>query len=219
MQVGELAPGLWSWTARHPEWRTGQSWDPVVRCFYVEAEDATLVVDPLVPDDEPERFWSALDRDVERRRRPVALLLTQAAHARSAGEVATRYGADVWGHEGAREKVGGAPFRRLEPGGDAPGARVLDFEQDPGGSGTPLYFPSHRAVAVGDVFIAIDGELRYWWGHGTHDDAWFRERLVPSIRRWLELPIEHVLVAHGAQVTGGGAEIAAAFDREPHFGE
>ena len=69
------------------------------------------------------------------------------------------------------------------------------------------------------MFIAIDGELRYWWGHGTHDDAWFRERLVPSIRRWLELPIEHILVAHGAQVTGGGAEIAAAFDREPHFGE
>jgi hypothetical protein len=215
LEVGELAPGLWWWTARHPEGQPGGSWDPQVRCFYAETDEATLVIDPLVPDDEPDRFWSALDRDVERRGLPVAVLLTQAAHARSAGEVAKRYGAGVWGHEYAREKVGGADFHAIIPGHEALGARALEFDQEPGGSGTPLYLTSHRGVAVGDVFIAVNGELRVWWAHGASGEQWYRERLLPSLRRWLELPIEHVLVAHGEQVPGGGEELAAALERPP----
>jgi glyoxylase-like metal-dependent hydrolase (beta-lactamase superfamily II) len=217
VQVGALAPGLWWWTARHPESKPNQTWDPVVRCFYVETADATAVVDPLVPHDEAARFWDALDRDVERRRRPVAVLLTQAAHARSAREVAARYGAEIWGHHGAREKVGDASFRVVRPSDEVPGGRVLEFDQEERGSGTPLYFPSHRAVAVGDVFIARDDGLRVWWGHGASDDRWYVERLVPSLRRWLELPIDHVLVAHGPQVAP--SELAAALERPPDRGE
>ena len=192
-------------------------WDAEVRCFYAEAGDATLLVDPLVPDDERDRFWRALDADVERRGLPVAVLLTQAAHARSAGEVARRYEGEVWGHEKAREKVGGAPFHALEPGGQAAGRAVaLPFDQEPGGSGTPLFLPSHEAVAVGDVFISVDGELRVWWAHGASDEDWYRDRLVPSLRRWLELRIERVLVAHGKPVPGGAEEIEAALERPPY---
>ena len=217
MEVHELAAGLWSWTARHPDWAPGHRWDADVRCFYVEAADVTLVVDPLVPHDDAARFWTALDHDVERRALPVAVLLTQAAHARSAGEVARRYGATVWGHQYAHEKVGGAPYHALEPGDAAPGAaRALEFDQEPGGSGTPLYFPSHRAVAVGDVFISVDGELRVWWAHGASGEQWYRERLLPSLRTWLDLPIEHVLVSHGDAVRGGADEIAAALERAPY---
>jgi hypothetical protein len=217
MRVHEHAPGLWSWTAEHGEWQPGLGWDAEVRCFYVETEQATLVVDPLVPADDAERFWRALDRDVERRAVPVAVLLTQAAHARSAGDVATRYGADVWGHEKAREKVGGAHFHAIAAGASLPGAaRALDFDQEPGGSGTPLYFPSARAVAVGDVFISVGGDLRIWWAHGASGEQWYRERLVPSLRAWLELPIEHVLVAHGEQRSGGREEIEAALARPPY---
>jgi hypothetical protein len=215
VQVEELASGLWAWTARHPDWQPGMSWDAEVRCFYAEADAATLVVDPLVPADEPDRFWRALDRDVERRGLPVAVLLTQAAHARSAGEVAQRYGARVWGHEAAREKVGGAPFEAIAPGDRAAAVvQALDFDQEPGGSGTPLYLPSHEAVAVGDVFISVDGKLRVWWEHGASGEEWYRDRLVPSLRRWLELPIQRVLVAHGRPV--GADEIAAALERPPY---
>jgi hypothetical protein len=217
MEVAELAPGLWSWTATHPEWDSGLGWDAQVRCFYLEAEDATIVVDPLVPTDEADRFWRALDRDVERRARPVAVLLTQAAHARSAGDVAARYDAEVWGHEHARQKVGGAPFHALSPGDTTPGgARVLPLDQEPDGSSTPLYFPDRAALAVGDVFISVDGELRIWWAHGASSGSWYQERLLPSLRTWLELPIEHVLVAHGEQVAGGRAAIAAALERAPY---
>jgi hypothetical protein len=94
---------------------------------------------------------------------------------------------------------------------------VLDFAQEPAGSGTPLYLPSHRAVAVGDVFISVGGELRAWWGP-THAGgrAWYEERAVPALYRWLDLPIERVLVAHGAQVDGGADVLAAALDRPPY---
>jgi hypothetical protein len=206
VEVEELAPGLWRWTAPHPDWSPEQNWEQEVSCFYVEADDATLVVDPLVPNDEAERFWTSLDRDVERRELPVAVL----------GEVARRYGAGVWGHEDGRRKVGDAEFHAISPGDDVPGGRALELDQEPGGSGTPLYLPSHTAAAIGDVFITIDGELRVWWGEKRGNGEWYRDRFVPSLHRWLELPIERLLVAHGAQVEGGVDAIAAALERPPY---
>ncbi len=217
MDVLRIGPGLWAWSTRHPEWRAGGGWPPEVWCFYVETSEATLLVDPLVPTDESDRFWRALDRDVERRKLPVAVLLTQAAHARSAAEVATRYDAGVWGHEEARGKVGAAPFHPLEPGGDAPGgAAALRFDQEPGGSGTPLHLPSHDALAVGDVLIAVDGDLRIWWGHGASREHWYRKRLLPSLRAWLDLPVDRLLVAHGGPPAREVAELAAALERPPY---
>jgi hypothetical protein len=83
VDVADLGFGVWRWTAGE---RT---------CFYVEAEQATLLVDPVVPDDEPERFWRALDRDVERRGLPVVVLLTGAAGREGADAVAARYGGTI----------------------------------------------------------------------------------------------------------------------------
>jgi hypothetical protein len=68
MEVHELKPGLWRWTAPHPEWG-----DTVVSSAYVEAPDAVVLVDPLVPRDAEDGFFAALDRDVERRGLPVAI--------------------------------------------------------------------------------------------------------------------------------------------------
>ncbi len=93
---------------------------------------------------------------------------------------------------------------------------MLEFAQETSGSGTPLYFHARRAVAIGDVFISRDDGLHVWWGHSASDDAWYRERLVPSLRRWLDLPIEHVLVAHGDLV--GPEELEAALARPPDAG-
>jgi len=42
VQVSEIAPGLWRWTAYHEELRQD------VGCVYVEAPDAVCLVDPLV---------------------------------------------------------------------------------------------------------------------------------------------------------------------------
>lgn len=214
----ELAPGLRRWTARHPDWSPAYGWDQEVACFLVDVDDATVVVDPLVPDD-PDAFWGPLDEVVEQRARPVAVVLTEAAHARDAGAVAVRYDGAVWGHADAQWKVGDADFHAIAHGDDVPGATVLRHDEEPGGTGTPIYFPSHRAAATGDVFIAVDGELRVWWGTAHTDDEWYGERLLPSLRRWLELPIDVLLIAHGGQVEGGAAAISSALERPPYRSE
>ncbi|MGZ8783293.1 MAG: hypothetical protein ACXWZB_07320 [Gaiellaceae bacterium] len=87
MDVQELAPGLWRWSAA----RDGtEAW-----CVYYEAESTTLLIDPVVPDDERERFFRALDRDVERRGVPVTILCTAAGLDPDVTELAERYGATV----------------------------------------------------------------------------------------------------------------------------
>jgi len=86
MEVQELATGLWRWSAS----RDGhESW-----CVYYEAADATVLIDPVVPN-ERERFFRALYRDVERRGVPVVILATSAAAETAACELAERYGATV----------------------------------------------------------------------------------------------------------------------------
>ena len=71
------------------------------------------------------------------------------------------------------------------------------------------WLPEQRAVVVGDVLLgagakprATDEPLRLcperWLGKSTHAD------LRESLRPLLDLPVEHVLVSHGAPVLGGG---------------
>ena len=86
MEVEELAPGLWRWSAVQA--------DEEVWCLYIETPAATVLLDPVLPD-EPERFFRALDRDLERRGVPLALVCTQ-PHSRAAAAVfVERYGAQV----------------------------------------------------------------------------------------------------------------------------
>jgi hypothetical protein len=210
VEVQELAPGLWRWTAWHAEY------GDEVGCFYAEAGDATLLIDPLVPADDEERFLRALDRDVERRGLPLAVLLTTHDHARSAGELAARYGGEVWGHERARAKVAGAPFRAIEPGDEAPGGVRVVGVPDGGFGATPLHLPAHRALSPGDSLLEVDGVLRIWWGfEGEEDERLFFECWLPEYRRWLDLDLEHVLVSHGQHVPGGHAALAAALALPP----
>jgi hypothetical protein len=99
MQVQMLRPGLWRWTTDHPEWTPESvNWGPAVGCVYLETPEAIVLVDPLVPVDpgDRERFWGALDQDVERLGLPVVVVTTIALHERSAGDVVERYGASRW---------------------------------------------------------------------------------------------------------------------------
>jgi hypothetical protein len=86
MQVEELCSGLWRWSAE----RGGET----VWCVYYEAATATVLIDPVVPD-EAERFFRALDRDVERRGVPVAILCTSSESEAASSELADRYNATV----------------------------------------------------------------------------------------------------------------------------
>ena len=192
---------MWGWTARHPDWQADQGWDEDVWCWYAETDEATLLIDPLVPSDEEARFWQGLDADVERRGVPVHVLLTAPHHRRSSDRVAERYGGRIWDGDGP-----------LPP-------RVRTFTvEHPQPVERPLWLEPHRALAFGDALTTLPRELPVWRDLRWPDrEAWYHERLIPSLRPLLELPVEHVLVGHGPPIVGGGvAELRAALERRPH---
>src|SRR5207247_5817102 len=93
MELHELAPGLWRWTAAHPDWEpepesgSPADWPQDVGCVaYLAAEDLVLI-DPLVPEGE----WQPLDELA--RERAVSVLTTLRWHGRSCADAATRYDA------------------------------------------------------------------------------------------------------------------------------
>jgi glyoxylase-like metal-dependent hydrolase (beta-lactamase superfamily II) len=187
MEVAEIGPGLWRWTAAHPDWTAQADWPEAVGCVYYEGPGAVVLIDPLVPADEEERFWRALDRDVERLGLPVAVLLTVGWHERSARTLAARYGAGVW-----RRGEGAPPPAGVEP------IDVAAAEE------TVFWLPEHRALVPGDVLME-DAGLRLcpgsWLPEGRTLDE-LRAALAPA----LALPVELVLVSHGTPVLDGAAE-------------
>ena len=202
MRVTRLAEGLWRWTALHPEWKPGadgpDGWEQEVSSVYLEAPDHVVLVDPLVPGDERERFFEALDRDVERTGRPVAIVLTCESHGRSAAELRERYDAEVWAPAGA---VGltRAPVTRPFGLGDA-----LPGGLEPQDTGFPaevlLWIPAHATLVAGDAIRGTaDGGLR------RGPDSWLPEELEPArfveaLAGVLRLPVERVVPAHGDTV-------------------
>lgn len=126
-----------------------------------------MLVDPLVPRSEEERFFAHLDQDVERLGLPVRITLTNPWHRRSAEELARRYGALV--------EVGG--FLDAYPGGMQPDDVVL-------------HAPSHHALFVGDTLV--DGALcpEDWLAEG-------RRHQLACLARVLELDADLVVPSHG----------------------
>jgi glyoxylase-like metal-dependent hydrolase (beta-lactamase superfamily II) len=195
MQVQQITPGLWRWTAWHPEWKED------VGCVYYEGRDAIVLIDPLVPEDEADRFWRALDRDVEHGGRPVHVLITIFWHTRSAREVAERYGARIWAPSRGRaavERRSGLAGEAVRPGAKLPGgAEAFSTAR---GTEVVYWIPEHRALVPGDVIL---GGLRLC------PESWLPEKtghgeLRASLRPLLDLPVERVLVSHGEPVLAGG---------------
>lgn len=177
MTVAEIASGLWRWTAPHPEWQDGDDWERDVGCVYYEAPGATVLIDPLVPP-ERDRFFEALDRDVERRGLPVAVLLTVPWHERSAAELVERYAATD------EAPAGVEPFA------------LPAFDE------IAWWLPEVATLVVGESLLGVDGGLSLCpetWVSGER-----RETLRNSLRPLLERPIERILVSHGVPALADG---------------
>jgi glyoxylase-like metal-dependent hydrolase (beta-lactamase superfamily II) len=187
MRVQEIATGLWRWTGLHPAWTPADGgpdgWEQEVSCVFYEAPDAVVLFDPLVPMEDRDRFFEALDRDVERLGQPLRVLLTVADHRRSSEELAERYGGTI---------------------GDVP--RGVEVVLDRFGEHV-YWIPEHRSLVFGDVVLGRGGGLwipRSWIGEENYDAT------VEALRPLLELPVERVFVAHGEPVLGDGREALAA---------
>lgn len=218
MTVDEIRPGLWRWTVDHPDWRPEDGgpdgWQPEVGCVYVEGDDGIALVDPQVPV-EPEsrvRFWRALDGDVERVGRPVAVLLTTHWHERSSEDVRARFGAEIWAASSFADHLTCSGVRTFECGDPLPGGIVAHPTSRPGQ--VVLWIPAHAALVPGDVLVGDSGG-----GVRVCPDAWLDGSDAPAevraaLRPLLELPVERVLVSHGRPVLADGrAAIADALRR------
>lgn len=210
MDVVRIDEGLWRWSTRYGEW--GED----VGCLYVEAEDAVVLVDPLVPEEagEETRFWNALDRDVRRCGVPVHVLVTVFWHTRSAARMVERYDAQVHAVSRARAAIArraGVVHDAFRGGTTLPGGIVAA----PTARSTEVVFwlPAHRSLATGDVILGSDtGGLRLcpvsWLPSGID-----HTRLRDSLQPLLELPVERVLVSHGEPVLSDGhAALARLFE-------
>lgn len=203
MDVEEIAPRLWRWTGHHEEWRQD------VGCVYYGGSDAVVLIDPLVPPEDSERFLAALDRDVERHGRPVHVLVTIYWHARSAREIVERYRGRLWAHGSARAPIDrrtGAVTDVFRAGDPLPGGVEAHAAR---GSEVVFWIPEHRALVAGDVILGTgDGGLRLcpesWSPHGGG-----HEQVRDNLRPLLELPVEKVLVSHGAPLLENGHEALA----------
>lgn len=204
----QIAPGLWRWTAFHDDW--GED----VGCVYCETPQGVVLVDPLVPADETERFWKALDRDVERVGGDVHVAITVFWHGRSAAAMRERYGARVWASTRGKPAIArraGEVTDTFRPGDElVPGVVGLPTAR---AAEVVFWLPEHRTLVPGDVLVGKrDGGVRLC------PDTWLPEsttleKLTDSLRPLLELPVERVLVSHGKPVLSGGhAALTAALD-------
>ncbi len=208
--VTQVETGLWCWSAYHEEWKEE------VGCVYYETEDGVVLVDPLVPADEAERFWAALDPDVERVGGDVHVLVTVFWHTRSTAAMVERYGARVWAPtrgRGAIERRAGVVTDAYRPDDRLPGG--TEALRTARAAEVVFWIPKHRALVPGDVLLGDEsGGLRLC------PPTWLPEstsvaKLADSLRPLLDLPVERVLVSHGAPVlTDASAALAAAL-REP----
>jgi len=244
MEVQQLAEGFWRWTAPHPDWTPEKDrpggWAQMVGCVFYEAPADSrgvrriVLIDPLAPPEgtpDAERFWRALDRDVERVGGPVAILLGNHYHERSAQAVYERYerspGAEIWAHEAARGEIACSLSRTFASSGQGMGADQW-FEL-PGGvraqeiaglepCEVAYYLPLQEAVVFADAVIGTgEGRVRVvplsWAPAGAEAAMRYHESFRPSLRRLLDLPLEMLLVSHGPPVfVNGDAALAEALD-------
>jgi hypothetical protein len=183
MELQELAPRLWRWTAAHPDWEPSKEeddpadWDREVGCVAYATPAALALIDPLVDDAD----YDALDELAEGR--DVAILTTIRWHGRSREALRKRYSAST-----------AAPS----------GVESLEIQ---GADETMFWIPEHHALVPGDrvigdrppgVRMCPPSWIRNLKGF-THDDL--RRSLRAAL---LDLPVQMVLVSHGEPVLRDG---------------
>lgn len=215
MDVEQIAPGLWRWTGYHEEWKEE------VGSVYCETDDGVVLIDPLVPPEDADRFWKALDRDVERLAGDVHVLVTVFWHARSAAALVGRYGARVWAPTRGKQAIArraGVVTDAYRPDDPLPGG-IRAFRSGRAAE-VVFWIPQHQALVPGDALLgegAREGGAPSTGALGLHlcPQSWLPEGTTPAdlartLQPVLDLPVERVLVSHGEPVLDGAREALAA---------
>jgi glyoxylase-like metal-dependent hydrolase (beta-lactamase superfamily II) len=241
MEITKLAEGLWRWTAPHPDWTQAAQdrqggWAQRVGCLYLEAPkgfaEGIVLVDPLAPPEGSEdarRFWEALDRDVARIGKPVAVLLGNHFHQRHARTFQDRYrngpGASIWASAKAKSLFECEVTHPFHPGDLLPGelvAYAISGLDCPGE--TVFYDRHHRALICADALLgAGGGKVRIpplrWAEDTPQGQERYKSEFRAGLRRLGTLDVEMVLTSHGdPALTQGRAALLEAFE-SPAWGD
>ncbi len=195
MDFREIEPGLHYWRAAHPAWHSHADWPEQVGCTCYETATTAVLIDPLVSEGDADETYGMFDLWVDRCG-GAAVMLTAPWHQRSAAAVAARYGVTAWAHASARPRLsfqtqsGPLPdgIEVFVPGGSAAEGQVA------------FYLRPVGALVVAEFFLGVDGALQVLPSPEERDGSAFRK----SLEGLLELPLDHVLVAHGEPVLAHG---------------
>jgi glyoxylase-like metal-dependent hydrolase (beta-lactamase superfamily II) len=188
----ELAPGIWHWTAPHPNIGIDVSsyWLPELR----------LLLDPLAVPDEVE--------DVD------CILLSCRHHVRDSLEAAERFGATIQAPRTGMHDFGDdTPIQAYDFGNKLVGGAVTAHQV--GGLSpdeTALHIPSVRALSIADGAIRYGAELHFVPDQYMDDP----EQDKADLRRGFgeladQLDFDVLLLAHGKPYPSGGRDALRAF--------
>jgi hypothetical protein len=189
----EVAPGLWRWTAIHPEAEENPEpgspadWPAEVGSVAYAVDDTLVMIDPLVP----EEVWPELDELA--RGRKVIVLTTLGFHRRSRDEVAQRYDASTSrARSNLPSNVIPIPVRRAGE--------------------TMFWLPDVSTLVPGDRLLGDEAG-----GVRVCPDSWLGylkpgltgAELRVTLQPLLDLPVERVLTSHGEPMLTGDREALA----------
>jgi hypothetical protein len=198
--VREVRSGVWHWEARHPEWNERQWWGPEVSSYAIDDGARLVLFDPLLPPAEIDKL--AEERDT-------AIVLTCPWHRRDAEALATRYDVPLYvppPDAGDPSPVDGTVFRegdRLPVGVEAfPGMEPNDLV---------LWVESHGALVAGDTLQDRGDGLQFLGELTNNVPAGFdTKQILQAMQPLLALPVEIVLLTHGAPADRAALERALA---------
>jgi glyoxylase-like metal-dependent hydrolase (beta-lactamase superfamily II) len=205
--VQEIAPGLWWWTARHPDWTPddlegGEGWEQVVSSYALAAENALVLFDPLIEN------WDWLDRSVKKHGTP-AILITLFWHARSAQAILDRYDrASVWAYEPAAEWISERTrcTNTFNTGDELPAG--IEAIPMPRVQEVAYWLPQHDSVVVGDTI------LRHGDRASLFPATWVARRkqeiidaATKAVRELMERSPDRLLLTHGGPTDPGALQV------------
>jgi glyoxylase-like metal-dependent hydrolase (beta-lactamase superfamily II) len=208
--VHELRTGLWHWQAPHPDWRPSEPWSQEVSSYAIDDGERLLLFDPITPPSEMVELAAG---------RETAIVLTCPWHERDTQSLVERLGVPVFtplpdtaeylmqtygitaeqAGDGSPDLVWLLKEGRGEAHPYSAGDRLpVGVQAFPGQKPNDmvLWVESHDTVIAGDTLVDF--------GQGLHmNPRWLRrqgvthEQVAKGLRPLLELPVEHVLAAHG----------------------
>lgn len=194
--MDEILPGIWHWTRVHPRIHKA------VSSYFLTAEG--ILIDPLLPEGGADALPG----------KPLHVLLTNRHHYRDSGAFAKRFGCEVHCSEaGMHEFDRGEAVTPFRYGDELPGGIVAVEIGALCTDETALHIARHGAVALADGVVREgDGPLATVPAPLLGDDPEaVVQGLRASYRRLLERDFDHLLLAHGTPVIGGGKQALAEF--------